>query len=184
MGVLLMPRAGSVALAILGVAVVVTAAWGVPILLRRQHETEAIRQLARLARAATSYYVKPRADETGGRMLCQFPQGEIRTTVAMSCCDKTVNDGQDRCDPAKIEWNRSLWNVLHFQVNEAQPYVFEFAAHGKLGDARFTVSAYGDLDCDGEYSTFRFVGQGDARSTPTDCMLGVAPRFESVLPDE
>lgn len=170
--------------AVLIVAVVATAAWGVPILLHRQHETEAIRQLARLARSASSYYVKPRAEETGGRMLCQFPPGEIRTTTAKSCCDSAVNDGHGHCDPARIEWNRSLWNVLHFQMTEAQPYVFEFAAQGKLGEATFTVSAYGDLDCDGQFSTFRFVGKGDARSTPTDCLLGEAPRFEAFSPDE
>lgn len=174
----------TIAAAILGVAVAATAAWGVPQLLRRQHEVEAIRQLARLARTASVHYVKPRPDESGNRMACQFPQGEVRTTPAASCCDPRVSDGHGLCDPGKIEWNRTLWNTLRFQMDEAQPYVFAYEAHGTLGEATFTLSAYGDLDCDGQVSTFRFVGHGDARSSATQCVLGDAPVFESVRPDE
>jgi hypothetical protein len=169
---------------VLGVAVLATAAWGVPALLRRQYETEGIRELGRMTRTASVYYVKPRPDESGSRMLCQFPHGEIRTTQAKSCCDPAVNDGHGLCDPGKIEWNRSLWNTLRFQITDHQPYVFAYEAQGTLGAATFTVSAYADIDCDGRFSTFRFVGHGDPRSTPSDCRLGEAPRFEAVQPDE
>ena len=46
-----------------------------------------------------------------------------------------------------------------------------------MGDAHFEVSAYGDLDCDGVYSTFRFTGQGDPDSRHDDCVLRTTPVF-------
>ena len=168
----------------LGLAAATTAVVGVPKLLQRDQEIEAIRELAKLARTASVLYVKPRADETGGRMVCQFPHGEIRMAPAKSCCDPSVNNGHGLCDPAKIEWNRTLWNSLRFQLTEPQPYIFAYQGSGTLGQAEFTLSAYGDLDCDGHYSTFRFVGHGDAHSSAQECLLGQAPVFSAVDADE
>lgn len=169
-------------LAVWGLALASTAvfAWGVPALWERQHVSEAVRELARLARSAQVYYVKPRAAEGGERALCQFPQGTIRTTLAQSCCDPQVTMGSGLCDPAKIEWNRTLWSALRWELKEPHAFVYEYQALGTLGEARYQISAYGDLDCDGEFSTFRYVGKGDSRSTQDDCILGETPTFERI----
>lgn len=173
------------ALTALGLCTLLSMAWGVPKLIARGEESDAVRELARIARSAAVYYVKPRGDEkVGGRMLCQFPPGHIRSTLAPSCCDKTVTAGSYRCDPARIEWNRTLWKALHFQILGPQAFVFEYEAGGTLGEARYTVSAYGDLDCDGTMSTFRITGRGDPRSTPTDCLVLPETTFEAIHPDE
>lgn len=175
---------GKIALAALTTAAVGTAAFGVPRLLQRQHEVDAVRQLARLARSASLYYVKPRPDEMGNRVPCQFPSGEIRTVSQRSCRDPAVGDSQGNCDPARIEWNRTLWNALRFRIDESQPYVFEYVGSGTMADARFTVSAYADLDGDGRHSTFRFTGQGDPRSSSTNCVLGREPVFKRIGSDD
>lgn len=168
----------TVILCTLLVAVGASLAYGVPALLHRRHAVEAIDMLGKMARAASVYYVKPRGDAQGERMLCQFPRGEIRTTLARSCCDPAVALADSNlCDPAKIEWNRTLWNSLRFEIADPHAFVYEYKASGVLGEARFEVSAYGDLDCDGVYSTFRFVGVGDPDSRQQDCVLRTTPVF-------
>ena len=173
-----------IAIAALALITLVTLVWGVPRLLGRSQESDAIRELARIARSAAIYYVKPKPGEDGGRMVCQFPRGSIRTIVPASCCDKTVTLGGCACDPAKIEWNRTLWKTLHFQLLGPTAFVYAYEAAGTLGDARYTVSAYGDLDCDGTMSTFRMVGRGDPRSKADDCLVLDQTTFEAIQPDE
>ena len=171
----------TVVLCILLVAVGTSLAYGVPAWLHRRHAAEAIDMLGKLSRAASVYYVKPRGDAVGDRMLCQFPRGDIRTTLALSCCDPTVSfEGGNKCDPAKIVWNRTLWKTLRFELADHHPFVYEYKATGVLGDARFEVSAYGDLDCDGVYSTFRFAGKGDPDSKHDDCVLRTTPEFTAI----
>lgn len=147
--------------------------------MRRHQATQAVHELGRILRAASAYYVKPRVTADGARMACQFPPGAIRTTLAPSCCDARVNDGDGNCDPGRIEWNRGLWNAMRFEVREPQPFVYEYEGGGTFGAARMTATAYGDLDCDGIRSTFRFRLKGDARARPDDCVLDVEPEFEA-----
>lgn len=157
---------------------------GVPVLMRRAHAQEAILNLAKLVRISDVYYVKPKPGPTGERLVCQFPTGEIRSTLAKSCCDPTVNDGEGRCDPAKIEWNRSMWKTLKFRVDEPHWFVYELKASGTLADATLEVSAYGDADCDGHYSTFRFTHHGDAGARADNCVLNTQPEFVAIDPEE
>ena len=168
----------------LGLATVATLFIGVPILMRRAHAQEAILNLAKLVRIADVYYVKPKPGADGERMVCQFPQGEIRSTLAKSCCDPSVNDGEGRCDPKKIEWNRSLWKTLKFQLDEPHWFVYEIKATGTLANATLEVSAYGDADCDGHFSTFRFTHQGDPSVRLDNCVLNTQPNFVAIDPGE
>ncbi len=157
-------------------------AYGVPALMERHHATEAIDMLGKLSRAAAVYYVKPNMDEkTGDRAPCGFPTGKVRSALASSCCDESVRlAGTNLCDPAKMEWNRTLWHALgRFQLRDAHAFVYEYDASGYFGDAAFTVSAYADLDCDGVISTYRFVGKGDPDASPDNCVLKTTPIFTS-----
>jgi hypothetical protein len=153
------------------------AAFGVPALQARATSDEAVETLARLARRAAVYYVKPRGGAEG-RAPCAFPVGYARTTLAASCCDPSVAvAGTHRCDPDKLEWDKTVWNTLRFELDEPHAYIYEYRGEGELGDARFELSAYADLDCDGTFSTFRYVGQGDPRSRSDDCVLQTVPVF-------
>ncbi len=165
-------------------ATVTTLFWGIPVLVRRAHAQEALLNLAKLVRISDVYYVKPKPGVDGERMLCQFPQGEIRTTLAKSCCDPSVNDGEGRCDPAKIEWNRSLWKTLKFALDEPHWFVYEIKSSGTLANASLEVSAYGDADCDGHFSTFRFTHHGDSGARADNCVLANQPEFIAIDPNE
>lgn len=161
------------------------AAYGIPALLERAAQDEALRELSRLVRSASVYYVKPKLQAgTSERAPCAFPTGEIRTTRALSCCDPTVSDGHGRCDPKKVEWNRSLWSALRWQMTEPHQFVYEYKASGAMGAATLQVSAYGDQDCDGIYSTFRYVGKGSSQAKSDDCILTDTAQFESSQPGE
>ena len=169
---------------LLGVTALAAAVVGVPVLARRAHAEEAILNLVKLTRTADIYYVKPRQGPDGARLICQFPQGEIRTTLAKSCCDPSVNDGTGRCDPAKIEWNRSQLKQLKFAIDEPHWFVYEIKASGTLGDATLEVSAYGDADCDGHLSTFRFTHHGDPKARADNCILTTPTDFVAIDADE
>lgn len=170
--------------AVLVLATAVSLFLGVPMLMRRAHAQEALLNLAKLVRISDVYYVKPKPGEGGNRLICQFPQGDIRTTMAKSCCDPSVNDGSGRCDPKKIEWNRSMWKTLKFELDEPHWFVYEYKASGTLANATLEVSAYGDADCDGHYSTFRFSHHGDAGARADNCVLDTQPEFVAIDPNE
>lgn len=166
-------------------ALAFAASWGIPTLMERAAQDEALRELSRLVRSASVYYVKPRLQPgTPERAACRFPQGEIRTTRALSCCDPSVTDGQGRCDVQKIEWNRSLWSTLRWRLNEPHQFVYEYKASGAMGAATLEVTAYGDQDCDGVYSTFRFTARGSDQAKSDDCILTDPPQFEAINPGE
>lgn len=160
-------------------------AFGVPRLLQRARQDDALRVLTQLVRSASVYYVKPRViAKTSDRAPCAFPLGEIRTSMAKSCCDPAVANADRQCDPAKIEWNRTIWSALKWKAEEPHDFIYAYEGTGTFGDARFTVTAYGDADCDGVYSTFQYVGRGGKDSRPDDCVLTDTPTFTAVQPDE
>lgn len=161
------------------------ASWGIPTLMERAAQDEALRELSRLVRSASVYYVKPRLQAgTSERALCSFPLGEIRSARVPSCCDPSVTDGRGRCDPAKIEWNRSLWSALRWRLQEPHQFIYEYKASGTMGAATLEVSAYGDQDCDGVYSTFRFTAKGSDAAKADDCVLTDPPQFQAFQPGE
>ena len=50
-------------------------------------------------------------------------------------------------------------------------YVYEIESKGLGSEAMFTVSAYGDLDCDGTMSTYRRVGVGISGNGLGECTV-------------
>ena len=109
---------------------------------------------------------------------------DVRSTLAKSCCDLSVNDGTGRYDPAKIQWNRSQWKSLKFEANEPRWFVYEVKASGARGDTTLEVSAYGDADCDGHISTFRYAHHGDPDAKLNKCVLLTPHDFVAIDPEE
>ncbi len=75
------------------------------------------------------------------------------TPPAGSCC----KGGTKKCTPDAAIWNHPTWAELKFSVDDQHyySYQYEVAPDGK----KYTARAIGDLDCDGEYSTFEVYGE-------------------------
>lgn len=54
-----------------------------------------------------------------------------------------------------LEWERiPTWQALQFNLTDQHRYHYQFDSRGDGHQAQFTASAFGDLDNDGEFSTF------------------------------
>jgi len=68
-----------------------------------------------------------------------------------SCC---AGDTDGKCMPQKGIWE-GPWRDLRFAIEDPHYYSVEFVNNG----SSFSARAYGDLDCDGYYSTFEMYGE-------------------------
>ncbi|MGM0576829.1 MAG: type IV pilin protein [Myxococcota bacterium] len=150
--------------------------------MRRAKTTEAIDQLDKIYKGAALYYTTPHVNAAGEKLPCQFPQDVAATPTEGTCCstgglggNDTNND--DRCDPDPDVWTQDTWSALSFQMNDEHYFVYAFDASGTLGDAGFTATANGDLDCDAVQSTFQRMGFGDPQANNAECSLHGSAAF-------
>jgi hypothetical protein len=66
-----------------------------------------------------------------------FPKGSVGPTPAASCCDGGCDD--------PTAWNDPLWHQLDFGLAEPHQFRYAYQSDG----ASFSVTATGDVDCDG-----------------------------------
>jgi len=104
----------------------------------------------RIYTAAREYYLSRSSD----RLQASFPQLSAGPTPPIGACCK--NGGM--CDPNPNLWTGAEWRALAFSIDRPHSYSFEYRVTQSSGpNASFTARAIGDLDCDGEYSTFQMV---------------------------
>jgi len=116
---------------------------------RRAKTTEAIDQMDKIYKGAMMYATEPRVDGTGTALQpCQFPPSAKAS--GKRCCE--YPDGKCPVEPS--EWEGPTWSALKFQMLDPHYYRYEFTSEGTGTEAKATVTAYGDLDCDGIESTF------------------------------
>lgn len=116
-------------------------------------QSEAVQFVKKLHDGARAYYMDQ--SSAAGSLTPvprQFPGPSVGPTPPLGECCKS--DG--KCAPKAAAWSDSTWVALSFSVDDPHYYSYEY----KVSDDKnsFTVSAYGDLDCDGEYSTFSMTG--------------------------
>jgi type IV pilus assembly protein PilA len=129
------------------------AAVAIPAFLRyvkRSQTTEAVANLRRLWDAAVAYYDQPHTGPTGERLAPQFPASAPLTPAAVPCGEPVI--------PEPGVWSNPTWEALHFVVSDPHRYAYQFDAGGEGETAYFIASAFGDLDCDGLFSSFARVG--------------------------
>lgn len=81
--------------------------------------------------------------------LAAFPVGKAGPTPAEPCCK-----GADQKCPAAAEWTTDpVWSRLHYAVADAG--YFQYAYEGAADGNSATLTAVGDLDCDGTPITYR-----------------------------
>lgn len=128
-----------------------TARW-----VRHSRTAEAIGSVQALAAAAADYYDKSDRDQPAGtkpeqgRAMRHFPPTS-RASVPPSAEDVKGKRYQSNF----ADWSRSPWVELHFSMAQPQHYAYSFESQGRGREARATATAHGDLDADGNMSTFR-----------------------------
>ena len=78
-----------------------------------------------------------------------FPAASTPITPPLgACCSQA-----EKCVPDPTLWQHPTWVALEFSIEDPHyySYQYEVGADGKS----FTARAFGDLDCDGDYSTFK-----------------------------
>ena len=138
---------------------------------RKAKTTEAIDQLDKLHRGATTYFTLPRVSMEGNMLPCQFPASQKPTPAANCCASQGGPDRDDdgRCDIDPSAWDTETWSALSYQLNDQHYCVYSFESTGTKSEAQFTATANCDLDCDGIMSTFQRFGQGKVSADGHEC---------------
>jgi len=139
---------------------------------RKAKSVEAIDQLDKIYKGSAVYYMAPRVDTSGNKEECQFPPSTDWTPKG-SPCDHP--DSKYPVDPS--QWTSGTWSALNFQMNDPHYFRYKFESSGTGADAKFTVSAQADMDCDGTWSTFERFGYGDPDSSTPECSVKYSSAF-------
>ena len=148
---------------------------------RRAKTTEAIDQIDKIYKGATVYFQDPKNDpaQPDQRLPCQFPES-IPCTPAKSPCD--YPGGKYPASATKGQWD--AWAPLSFEMTEPHYYQYCFESSGTGSSAAFTVSAIGDLDCDGIKSTFRRMAIGAESAVPGECTFRGSSAYTKIQETE
>jgi hypothetical protein len=121
----------------------------------RLRTVEASANLQALVYGATAYYNYGAGSEyvLGDPSRARFPDSAPLTPAV-------VPWGEARA-PEAADWLHPTWQALGFAVWDSHYYAYQFDSAGTGLEATFTVSAFGDLDCDGVLSTFSRSGRVD-----------------------
>ena len=151
-GVTLLEIANFVSLAMVIAAL---AMYGVARYVRHAKTAEAVGATHAIAQLAAEFFNASDGNQPAGtsqqsaKAMRHFPPAS-RATVPAEAADVRGK----RYQSAISEWSTSPWSDLRFSMTQPQSYAYGFAAAGSGASATATATARGDLDDDGEPSTF------------------------------
>ncbi len=120
--------------------------------------TEAVMFLKEMSHSAGAHYRRSKSGAPlsigKGTTKNSFPASVGPTPPLGTCCA----DG-GKCRPAPDAWNHPTWRALDFSISDPHYFSYEFKSSNDDGVVSYTALAYGDLDCDGVYSTYSLYGQ-------------------------
>ena len=125
---------------------------------------EAYRNLDLLLKGARQYYVTPQFDANNVQTPCKFPhpyngfQGVFSHSSLHACCTDGEADG--KCEPNEAVWEHQAWKWSLFKISDKHYYVYEYSSNEMTNPRDNGAGAFGDLDCDGTYSTFYAIQKG------------------------
>jgi type II secretory pathway pseudopilin PulG len=103
-----------------------------------------------------------------GARMYHMEHGKLPESTTMTpplqCCDR-----KGGCAPQPKLWKDPKWVALQFSVDQGHYYSYQYEL-AKDGQS-FKAIAKGDLDCDGEYSTFTIEGRVENGEISTSPML-------------
>tara|TARA_B100000029_G_scaffold104513_1_gene95057 strand:- start:244 stop:765 length:522 start_codon:yes stop_codon:yes gene_type:complete len=94
---------------------------------------------------------------------CALPRISICIPAESNCRANVEEEPQ--------EWNRLARHAMGALQNNTDAFRYCLQADGEGAKAKFTVSAYGDLDCDGIFSTYQRVGRFDEYARDDQCVI-------------
>jgi len=117
---------------------------------------EARKFVKKIYDGARTYYMDRGGTRGMKNLPPQFPTPSQSATPSLGAC---CIDGNDRCEPQAAQWTNVTWTALQFSVVDPHYFMYSYAVRGL---SEFTARANGDLDCDGDYSTFEMLGIVDS----------------------
>lgn len=134
--------------------------------IRRSKTVEASNNIKKMYDSSVAYYEAEHANQAQQILPRQFPDSAADTPGVNPCCGQPG----DKCDPAAAAplWKGSnTWAALNFSVDDPFYFWYRYDSAGTDRAANFSAWAYGNLDCDANYSTFMRGGHIDANNNPT-----------------
>ena len=126
--------------------------------LRKSKTVEATEGLDKIKTGAKSYFQADHYNTGGNLLQKEFPGklGVANPSPLTTCCGATP-----KCAPNSTIWNDNTWRALQFQMSDDHYFTWGWTAGGSNKGSTFTADAFGDLDCDGTFSTYRIIGTID-----------------------
>jgi prepilin-type N-terminal cleavage/methylation domain-containing protein len=148
----------------------ILAAVAIPVFLgytRKAKTGEPHETLQAIFRGAQTYYEKEHTPPNATAPLSQhFPAPSVGPTPALGTCCAAGG----KCPPNRAQWqNDPVWGAdgLDFSIDKSHYFNYAYTVSdnpgAQDGSNGFTASANGDLDCDGQYSTYTLLGAVDVR---------------------
>jgi hypothetical protein len=127
----------------------------------KARNTEARQFVKKMYDGARAYYMSALGSAAvgGAKVAAQFPEPSAGPVPPLGTCCKSKDK---KCMPEVRLWTDDTWVALQFSVDDPHFYSYQYEVDNKA--KTFVVSAFGDLDCDGVYSTFRMSGKIDAQN--------------------
>lgn len=136
---------------ILGV-IAALATVGISGYLRHAKTAEATRALGNMETGARSQFNKVTVASDGAMVHTFCPTGPMTPA--------TVPKAEKLKVPPSL-WMDETWKCLLFSLNDPQYYAYQHVTNGGSGTAaRYTATAFGDLDGDSTTSSFQLIGRG------------------------
>jgi len=135
--------------------------------IKKSKTSEAREFVKKIYDGARSYYMDPdyKGQSIGNSLIApMFPEPSETVAPDMGSCCSTGG----KCAPNKELWETDTWTALQFSVDDPHYYSYQYNVTGNAtsgesapidGTNNYTAWAFGDLDCDGEYSTFSMYGE-------------------------
>jgi len=125
--------------------------------IKKSKTSEARQFVKKIYDGARAYYM----DRNGRETLAdtdagaQFPDNAA--TGAISPVVGTCCASGDKCMPDASLWTDETWVALQFSVDDPHYYSYQYTTAASTSN--FYGRAFGDLDCNGTYSTFSMYGE-------------------------
>ncbi len=130
--------------------------------LRKSKSQEAFINLKQIVHGLIIYYDSDHTDNKGNLIPKKFPSAPPTPSA------KPCSNGKALYKADLAPWNIPEWkDNINFGISKAHYYQYEVQSSGTGPKSTFKVFAYGDLDCDKTYSTYRVQGHIADTSLPT-----------------